>query len=211
MTTQTAEEVIPRQKEGGRTGASSKKECATRHDAIILFNEARLRLLDVNRWHGLCGRGAEFQVTAAEGSDLNVKEVREGHLIRISLPAPENKSGEGYDWVRVEEIVQRRNMIKDEEVFGFRVRPVSSPLNTAEEPAHFYDKDATSTFLVSRSTNIVTVMEQGRNEVPNTAPRRLISRLRNLVVALGAMIGFSASQWKCLVNGILHGPEDKGD
>ena len=127
-----------------KTGASAQQETATRHDAILLFEKARARLLDVNRWQELAGPGsAEFRLCDASGKELNRTRPAIGDLVRIKLPAPSNSEGSGYDWVRVEEFESHKDLLKDQDIFGFRVRPVSSPFDRDDTTAHFYTSAAT--------------------------------------------------------------------
>jgi hypothetical protein len=199
--------IVPTQHEGLRTGASVNEESATRHDAILLFEKAKKRLLDINRWHSLCGEGsAEFSLTNEQGELVADRDPRVGDLIRIKLPAPPDPAGDGYDWVRIEEFENKKDLLRDEDIFGFRVRPVKSPFRREAEAAHFYTTSATSTFLVVRTTSTVTAMEKGRNEVPNSLVKALASRIRNVAIAIGAWLGFSKSQWTKLVKGIIKGP-----
>lgn len=199
--------LVPAQQRGLKTGASSEEETATRHDAILLFEKAKRRLLDVNRWQELAGPGsAEFRLCDAHGNEINNKAPATGDLIRIKLPAPPNTEGSGYDWVRIEEFENQKDLLKDQDIFGFRVRPVKNPLDPDTGTAHFYKSSATSTFLVIRSSSRVTAMEKGRNEIPNSIPAALYSRVRNLFVAIGAWIGLSKTQWGKLVRGIIKGP-----
>lgn len=201
------ENIIPAQKKGTKTGATSRVDAATRHDAINLFKESKTRLLDINNWHRLCGKGsAVFQITDEQGLPLNANKPIIGNLVRIELPAPPNNSGNGYDWVRLEKFETEKNLLKDEEIFGFTVRPVANPLDAAKESAHFYTNAATSTFLVMRNANSVLAMERGRNKKPNIKAGSLLTKLRNIVVAIAAMIGFATPQWKSLVKGIIRKP-----
>ena len=49
----------------------------------------------------------------------------------------------------------------------------------------------------------------GRNEVPNTKEAQtLLARLRNAIVALGAIVGIANLQWSSLAKGLLE-PEEK--
>jgi hypothetical protein len=202
--------IIPPQERGMRTGASSQEEASTRHDAILLFQEARRRLLDVNNWDKLCGPGsAVFRLTDATGRELTTVKPEIGHLIRINLPAPPNNEGGGYDWVRIEEIESHKDMLKDQDIFAMRVRPANSPLNSNGHTAHFYTAGATSTFLVVRVSTVVKAIEKGRNESANTGGLALLSRIRNVAVSVGAWLGISKSQWGRLVKGIIKGPPDE--
>jgi hypothetical protein len=204
---ESATTIIPPQHTGWHSGAKKQATLPSRHEAILLFDEARKRLLDVNQWQKLCGnKGAEFQLTDANGNPMEVKVPKRNYLIRIALPAPPNKTGQGYDWVRIEEFEEQKDMLKDEERFGFRVRPVPHPRGGEPGPAHFYTRSASSSFLVIRSGASVTAMEQGRNELPNTGISGFINKLRNGLVAISAMLGFANPQWKKLMHGVLYGP-----
>lgn len=193
-----------KQRSGWKSGASKTVTAGSRHEAKLLFRKASERLLDVNSWGQISGSGsAGFRLTDAQGNLVTTQRAEEGHLIRIELPAPANKSGDGYDWVRIEAFEDRKDLLKDEERFGFRVRPVSNPQDHDHQSAHFYDNDATSTFLVIRHTNSVTALEQGRNEKPNVGAGGFFNRLRNLAVALFASLGLGKRQWQTLVEGLL--------
>jgi hypothetical protein len=199
--------LIPAQYKGLSTGASTHSESPTRHQAILLFELAKQRLLDVNNWDKLCGEvTAAFQLTDKEGNVIRNRQPQIGDFIRIKLPAPPNAEGDGYDWVRIEEFENSKDLLKDEEIFGFRVRPVYNPQDPGPDPAHFYKSTATSTFLIVRTSSMVTALERGRNEVPNSAPYAIWNKLRNFAVAIGAWFGLAQSQWGKLVKGFIKGP-----
>jgi len=197
------ENIIPKQFIGAKTGATSSVKVSSVEAAAALFNEAKQRLFDINNWQNLCGgKGAAFQLTDKHGNALTQTPPEVGNLIKIKLPAPSNEKGDGYDWVRIEKIENTTNPINDEEIVGFRVRPVSNPADHSEESAHFYTSDATSSFLLVRRGSRVYAMERGRNEQPNPVGG-FWNRIRNIIIALAAMLGLAVPQWKMLVNGIL--------
>jgi hypothetical protein len=199
-------EIIPKQIIGTQTGATSKLKMDTRHAALLLFQAACKRLLDINNWQKLCGgTGAEFTLTDKNGEPLHGANPEIGNLIRIKLPAPSNKEGDGFDWVRIEEFEDERTLVSDSEVFGFRVRPVENPKNKTGNSAHFYTADATSTFLIIRYSHTVYALERGKNEVPNDSDS-WTTKIRNKLVAIAAMMGFSKPQWQKLVDGLLVPP-----
>jgi hypothetical protein len=47
----------------------------------------------------------------------------------------------------------------------------------------------------------------GRNEKPNTNSDAVADKIRNTLVGLGAIAGFSKIQWKNLVKGLIHTAE----
>jgi hypothetical protein len=196
-------DIIPQQYTGSKTGATAKYTAKTRSNAIALFNEAKIKLLEINNWYKVCGEtGAEFQLTDNEGNLLTNDKPIIGNLIKIKLPAPSNSRGDGFDWVRIEKIESKKDLIKDEELVSLTVRPGANPESNSTKSAHFFSKEATSSFIIMRKASSVYALERGRNEVPN-ASGGLINKIRNFGVALFAMLGFSKPQWKKLVDGFL--------
>ncbi|MES2566891.1 MAG: hypothetical protein V4565_08490 [Bacteroidota bacterium] len=201
--------IVPDQKKGGHTGAKTSLQLRNREQALELFELAKQRLHNINSWQSLCGKGsAEFKLTDKNGNLLRSTKPRIGNLIRIKLNAPENQEGDGYDWVRIEAFKHTKDHLKDEEQYGFRVRPVQNPFDNKERSAHFYTSDATSTFLVKRNVNLVSAMELGRNEIPNNNPQPFLNKIRNVIIAIAAMMGMAHPQWKNLVTGILKGKKE---
>lgn len=196
------EKHIPKQQVGVKTCATAERKLSSHDLAIKLFNAAKIRLTDVNQWFKIAGsNGAEFQLTDAFGQEINSFPVT-GNLIRIKLPGPPNKMGDGFDWVRIEKFEDEKKISEEEEIYGFRVRPVKNPLDNTNKSAHFYTNDATNSFLVYRKKNIVYVVQRGRNEVPNPSGS-LFNKIRNIIIAIPAMLGLSKPQWLLLVAGIL--------
>ncbi|WP_343636270.1 hypothetical protein [Fluviicola sp.] len=195
--------IIPKQIVGGKTGATASVKTSSVEAAKVLFEEAKHRLFAINNWQKVCGgKGASFLLTDKHGNPLTQTTPEIGNLIKIKLPAPPNKQGDGYDWVRIETFENTTNPVNDEETVGFRVRPVSNPADHSGESAHFYTSDATSSFLVIRRGSRVYALERGRNEQPNPSGG-FWNKIRNILIALAAMLGLAVPQWKMLVNGIV--------
>ena len=190
--------VAPEQQEGGSSDTKSTRT-ANPEEADYVFQKACERLKDVNHWQEYAGLGsAEFLLTNGMGEPV-IRPPRAGDHFRINIPGPGNESGEGFDWVRVEEV-------KGDEsgnIFSITVRPAPAPGSDRIETAHFFNEAATSTFCVVRNDNEISVAVMGRNESPNTSVEGNKNRIRNAAVATGAMTIFSKIQWKKLVNGIL--------
>ena len=91
-----------------------------------------------------------------------------------------------------------------------KVKPASNPTNADSETAHFFKDEASSTFLVKRDFKTIAAEVHGRNEKPNT-DASIKDSIRNVLVALGAMLGFSTVQWKSLVKGLVKTEEEKID
>ena len=138
----------------------------------------------------------------ANGNKL-YRRAREGDYLRINIPGPGNKSGEGYDWVRIEQIEFTDDESESYEYVAMKVRPCKSPLNHEHATAHFFKNIATSTFMVKRKYNVISAEVHGRNEEPNTDAISTSNKIRNFFVGIGAILGFSKVQWKSLVDGLV--------
>jgi hypothetical protein len=166
------------------------------------------RLLDVNVWDQICGPlSAKFRLTDPSGNKIT-GPAKPGDHFMINIPGPGPSAGEGYDWVEVEALDDKRNPSGNDESIAIRVRPTASPLNRDSDTAHFFSEDATSSFRVVREGTKVRAEVHGRNEVPNTDVDKTVDKVRNAVVGTGAAAGMSSPQWNSLVNGLLDPSKD---
>jgi len=195
--------LIPTQRTGNKTGASSKKTTSSLEDSSHLFNLAVSRLKNINEWETISRSGTKYSLRDEKGKNEVKRDPELGDLIRIEIPGPGNQSGGGYDWVKIERIIEQKDMANNCEIFGFRVRPVANPGNTDKAAAQFYKEDATSSFLIVRSDKTVKAIEQGMNEKPNTQSQNIWNKIRNLLVAVLAFSGVANSNWKSLTDGLL--------
>lgn len=193
--------LIPEQKVGSKLDLSSEKKFATYIEAQEFFKVVKQRLMNVNQWDETCKAPSSVFKLMNDKCQQVVGLVKEEDFIRIDIPGPGSKVGDGYDWVRVETITEQQNI--DEELVSITVRPSHHPLNSQAETAHFFKDEATSTFQVIRKGNTVFAEIHGRNEMPNTATTNLFDKLRNMVIGCCAKIGFSYPQWKCLTEGLV--------
>jgi hypothetical protein len=204
MTTKTHHPLIPDQQQGNSSDNEYSMSCASLQDAVHLFEAAKSRLLDVNNWQYFAeGISAEFALFTSDGQHSNGRAAI-GAFLRIGIPGPRSKDGAGYDWVRVENIVEESDADKNTECFLMQVRPAPSPVSPGDETSHFFDDSATSNFLIEREGTMVKASVHGRNEKPNTESSNIIDTIRNAVTAITAIFGASDIQWKNLVKGLLH-------
>jgi hypothetical protein len=193
------EDLLPTQTRGSATTTSARVLAANEKDACFIFERAGERLQDVNQWSETCKASASFQLTDDSGEPLQ-GWANTGDFIRIDLPGPGPREGEGYDWVQVENLDH-----PDPSLFLLQVRPSRNPCNKdSREIAHFLEPSATSTFIIQRQGMAVTATVYGRNEVPNsTQPDSVVDKWRNAAVGSLGAIGLSKLQWKALVEGLL--------
>jgi hypothetical protein len=197
------QEHIPEHTRGKKTDTVESVQFDTIEEAKQHYLTCRNRLLNVSNWQDLSGKGtARFDLTDSKGNEVH-RLAEKGDHFKIDIPAPGSVAGEGNDWVRIEKIDNQSNPNAQEEFIAIHVRPCRNPQNSDKEVAHFFKSDSTSTFLVRRNGNTVSAEVHGRNESPNTEDTGVIDTIRNAVVAVGAMLGFSELQWKQLVKGII--------
>lgn len=197
----SAENIVPPQQEGGQTNTEAVEVLPTESDAREFFGVVKNRLLNVNSWHDYAGKGtADFQLTDAQGQEVE-RTAQKGDHFKIDIPGPGSVSGEGFDWVQIEEIAEVHN--EEGDSIAIRVRPATDPQNDKPDVAHFFTSEATSNFVVTRKGAEVKAAVYGRNEKPNTEAEALVDKVRNTAVATGATSGFSNIQWKSLVTGLL--------
>lgn len=191
---------VPQQHKGAQSSTEFTTTALTSQMAEQLYEKARRNLLNVNNWKELAGAAsATFTVIDTNGAETG-GEAREGDYLRILLPVKSAKN-ESFDWVRVEKIEEIEK--PGHRYIGMRVRPAVPPFYGDREVAHFFTRDATSTFCVEMQGTQVKAAVYGRNEKPNTHVNRLVTKIKNLFIAIGAMIGFNKPQWKSLVKGWL--------
>ena len=192
---------IPKQKEGAFSDTVSSIKFENETPALEHFPVVRKRFLDVNSWELFAGEEkASFSLTDANGNFLPDHPAI-GNFIKIKIPGLHNPTGDGFDWVKIEEIKEEKNL-NFESVY-IRVRPSSDPTKPEEKVAHFFDEKATSNFLIRRVDEEIFAEVHGRNEEPNTENLNLLEKARNLLVAIGGMIAGSKFQWKSLTEGLI--------
>ncbi len=195
-------QLVPEHYDGLTITAQSSTSTASGTAAQDIFDQARARLLDIGNWFALNEKlGAVFVLTDPDGNPLPDALAGPGLLIRIEIPGPDNKKGDGYDWVRIEEIAD----LGEEGIcgIGIRVRPAPEPGDTVREVAHFYDHQSTSSFFVYKAGCMVKAMVVDRNTKINTASGGLLDKIRNMIVGTGAITLFSKIQWKHLCENLL--------
>jgi hypothetical protein len=190
---------IPHQKSGGFHDTESTRKY-NNNEIDAKFSILKERLFSINKWEKYCGKASsEFRHFSKSGEPID-KIPQMGDLIRIGIPVPGSKEANGYDWVQITNIMHRK---KDQyESYLMLCRPTKVPCQDARYIAHFYGHSATSAFMIEKDGNILKAGIYGRNEKPNFNAT-FIDKIRNLIIALGGIFGFSKIQWKVLTEGLL--------
>lgn len=193
--------IVPPQFTGKEIEADATRELENETAARSFFEIAKKRLLDVNNWDKIAGAiTAQFQVIDEKGKEVN-REVKKGDYLRINIPGPGSKEGDGYDWVCVEEIKEiDKEFVQSA---GFRVRPNENPFGEKNETAHFYSNEASSSFIITREDAKIISWIIDRNLLPNTESTSIVDKVRDLAVGVSAIAGFSKIQWQGLADGLV--------
>ena len=193
--------IIPAQFKGQEIEVEASQTLKDKTSAQTLYNVAKKKLQNVNSWHKIAGDiTARFQIIDQKGNEVN-REVEKGDYLRINIPGPGSKQGDGYDWVLVEELKEINK--ETLQSVGFRVRPTENPFSEKKETAHFYSKEATSTFIIIREYSTLISWIVDRNLLPNTDSSSVIDKVRDVVVGVSAIAGFSKVQWQGLADGLI--------
>jgi hypothetical protein len=193
--------LTPANKEGREINAEACEKFSNDKEAKEFFETAKERLLSVNNWGNIAGKlSAHFQLTDAEGKEVD-RPVQKNDHFKIDIKGPGSSAGDGYDWVKVEDVKEVHHV--DVDSIAVLVRPDSNPQTSNNNIAHFYSEKSTSTFVVTREKNKLTAAIYDRNIEANEETGESSDKLRNAAVGLAAKFGFSKLQWKALAEAIV--------
>jgi len=193
--------IVPPQFKGQEIEVDAVQDLKTESEAQRLYDIAKKKLLNVNNWNRIAGAvTARFQIIDKKGNEVD-REVQKGDYLRIDIPGPGTKEGGGFDWVLVEELDEIRQ--PSVQSVGFRVRPNENPFGQRNETAHFYSKEATSSFIIIREKTKIIAWIIDRNLRPNTEQESLADKIRDVAVGISAIAGFSKVQWQGLAKALL--------
>lgn len=185
------QDLVPENKIGSKNNASAFFICQSENEALDRFLKLSNDLLNINKWNVKSGENpTEFYTYHKAKSEL----AKENDLVKMKIPAPVNKLGNGFDWVMISKIEKVEKT--DKKALLLQMKPHSCPENSNGNIAHFYTEDATNTFILAKKNNILQFSIHGRNEIPNTKKIGLMHSLRNFLVARGGVFGGSKIQWQ---------------
>jgi hypothetical protein len=165
-------------------------------EAENCFNRLKQKLFQIEKWN------AESFLTSFELFDKNGKPSESesavvGDFIRLSLAG----SGKN-DWVKIVEITEEPNEA---------VVTVSPSYNPTENhpdkdaTSHFFTSESTNNFCLGRNRETVSFYVIGLDEKTNTKEtENLIETIRNVAVAnIGSYLGIQTSEWKIFCENFL--------
>lgn len=194
---------IPEQISGSFHDSESRKLFDDSQSVNMAFNTLKDRFLNINQWKKFCDeKAADFKLFDSNGNHI-LRAPRETDLIRIDIPGPGNPESQGHEWVKIIHLTDEYLLEGETESCTMVCVPTTIPgQDDNQHIAHFYSKDSSSSFRISKGAKFVKIGIYGRNETPNT-DANLIGKIRNQLIALGGMFGMSKIQWKVFADEIL--------
>lgn len=192
------EKSIPGQVQGIKKEFTSARRFVTLADAQLCYATAVSRLLNINHWHELTAMNSTFRIMSKNLRPQR-RRAKLNDYVTIGIPAPDNTDGAGYDWVRVVNLKFLTGKRKEQCLLTLS----PCPMPGEEHTAHFFAATASSSFLLTRSGQVVTSAYYGRNEQANTNTTGMKEAIRNVAVAAGAMLGFSDLIWGPLTTSFI--------
>ncbi|RAU81788.1 hypothetical protein [Pontibacter arcticus] len=176
---------------------ANEQEFADEAAALAAFKRSQEKLFDVNRWSELEGFNSTFTLYDANGNPAENEVAQEGFYMQIILPASPIEN-----WVRITDVRRQDNLVE------FTVHPSEKPKPTnegREVTQHFFVKEASSTFRVTKEGIKLAAFEIGKNETINNTGEEAGNRaLLNTLVAEGGWAGVQALQWDKLTRYLVH-------
>lgn len=176
---------------------ANEQDFADEAAALAAFKRSQEKLFDVNRWSELEGFNSTFKLYNANGNPAENEVAQEGFYMQIILPASPIEN-----WVRITDVRRQDNQVE------FTVHPSEKPKPTnegREVTQHFFVKEASSTFRVTKEGTKLAAFEIGKNEAINNTGEEAGNRaLLNTLVAEGGWAGVQALQWDKLTRYLVH-------
>ncbi|KQS91685.1 hypothetical protein [Chryseobacterium sp. Leaf394] len=189
---------VPQQLGGGFHDSESVRNMKPDEDVDVQFHLLKERFFAVNYWKNFCpGSTADFKLCNYKGEIIE-RLPQKGDYVRIDIPGPGGTVGRSYDWVVIDWI----DFGSDNRIL-IQCSPSKDPkFPDSKKIAHFFSDKSTSTFVIAKGADCILAGVYGRNESPNLNSG-FVNCIRNLIIAVGASLGFSKIQWKCFVEGML--------
>ncbi len=194
--------TIPTQLHGDFQDIVSIKCLDTIEEAVKEFEKLENRLRSVNEWHTFSEKiKTKFALFDPE-TNKSSTILKIGNLIKIDIPGPGNPSGSGYDWTRIIDI-QTGEESQNFPFLAIRIKPCPAPDAKDQPVAHFYNDEASNTFIVRRMGTCLYAEVHGRNEIENTNDVPVLDFVRNKAIALGSKHGLGGLNWLGFTQAIL--------
>lgn len=195
-------EIVPPNQKGKALDVEETATCKSYEDAIVRYLIAYRRLLNPSVWPQVSKIPTlDIQLITASGEKLD-RFLQVGDYLRIDIPGPGPSLGAGYDWMKVAALQENFDLDADKSL-AFKLEVSADPTGKDNRVAHFFERGASSSFVLKWKDKTLTVSYHGRNEVANNGSLPLTDKVRNSLITLSARARLSNTVWKSLVAGLL--------
>lgn len=176
---------------------SSQNSFPDQEAAKTAFEQAKVKLFDVDDWSNLPGLTSEFELHDRNGRRTLNRKPEIGDFVRIMLPGPTPEN-----WVQIIDL-----KVSDATA-EFTVSPSEDPTDKEDDIEHFFAKEATSTFKVELKGLTLYAHEIGKNQGVNNRGEEAGDReVLNTFISAGGWMAFQELQWKKLTAYLVHKEE----
>lgn len=161
------------------------------NECNLFFKNLQKVFLNINCWENFFHRTSTFQVTDSFGND-KFSRIAIGDFVKIKIPGPKSKFGEGFDWVKISEV--EFHFSAECEYFCMVLSPSNKP--GSDVTSHFFQSCAKNYFTIKNYGHLITAEVHGRNEILNYKDLPIWDQCRNFLTANGGIFGFSKIHWK---------------
>lgn len=194
--------LLPHQLKVGLKGVQLKKEMASRHDALLLYQQTCNRLLSLNEWNLWNSCPVKFSLFQESTLVKKVDQVALGTTLCIETL--NSDASERVICLGVDELFQEKNLLRDEELFGFSL---IHNFDSKKADSSKKQKGEACVFYVMRSSTQVTLLvsdlSQGHSHLLSALWRQAFSSLQ----VFTTILGLSRAQWRSIFQGMLDGRE----
>lgn len=175
-----------------------------REDAILLFKNARDKLININQWDTLlAGHTTSFQVVSTTGQLIDAS-AGSSFYVRIDIASKGSETGYGYDWLQIEDWVDMEDENENLSLLSFSLRPSVNPEQKNEKIAHYFSPDSSLTMLLRREANNVKISVFETNLVINPlAEKSVAGTIRQTLVGSAGVCGLTNNEWEEIVRNLL--------
>lgn len=190
---------IPRQ----RIGVSRDAQGCSAIVSDYYFDAIKANLLNVNNWSTYTGiTKTYFTLFDQQGVEaFRAPLVKD--LIRIEFPiiSPNKQLSPLYDWVEIKDFQQIRTEYYQAVIM--QLCPTKCPTIGSQCANHFFTDDASNTFILIQTADLLSLSIHGRNEFPNIFIESKLKAFRNLMIAGLGFVGASKHLWENIARGIV--------
>lgn len=197
----SGELLVPTNTEGKALDIQKQLKLQSVLKAKKLYGKAHHLLLKPVQWASVINMpGTIHFLMKKNASSKNEGVLELNDWVGMDLGGEGHSKNDRITWMRVDQLMENFDNAYDE-TLAIRMRPVPDPEGKSISTENPFQSSATSTFILKRSGQTVTVSYHGRNEMPHLSGMKFKNKLRNAVTSFLFMAGYSRMLWSSFLKG----------